>query len=336
VSAGRRLLPFLALALGCAIAAPPPLDGPPKRPPDPVDEPDQLVSCEPECPAGAFCSTRELCASEGPIACAQPCKPGYSCGPFAPGCQPDGCAPEPWPVDVQKAISLTFALPEDGCDLDGDGRIDNALGAVARILPVVQDRLRETVETARSVVMLRPREGLVDVWFGAIAAASVRCNAALAGAYCLYTASPWSFDTAGPRANCDSWWTIGGASTADGTWRAGTEAPAEALVPLDATALLLRLELPRLTAREVADADGTRLVDGMLCAALVPAQLRLAIAGLPAPVLEGIGGLERAEWFFDQLVHADLDLDGDGDPDHVSAAVQFETTPARVIGLSPQ
>ncbi len=120
----------------------------------------------------------------------------------------------------------------------------------------------------------------------------------------------------------------------DGRLSAGFDAPAESLVPFDDTTVLLRLARPRLSARVAPGGEGARLVDGVLCAAVVPAQLRLALSALPASVLDGVGGLERAQWFFDTLVHADLDLDGNDLPDHVSIALRFETTPALVTGIS--
>ncbi len=321
-----------ALMLGCS-TAPAPVTDPGQLPVDAFDD-GRPVACDPHCPDGAFCSTRELCASAGPIACAQPCPAGESCGPFVPGCRPDGCTPGPWPVDVQKAVALRVGLPDEGCDLDADGDADNALGAVARLIPGVQDRLRESVETAQSVVMLHRRDPSVEVWFGALAAASMRCNPASAGAFCGYTASPWSFDTSGERATCGAWWSMAEAGERDGTFTAGNDAPAEALVPFASTSLLVRLARPRLRAQLAMGPNGERLTNGILCAALVPAQLRLALEALPVSVIESVGGLERAQWFFDTLVHPDLDLDGDGEPDHVSMALLFETTPALATGLS--
>lgn len=293
------------------------------------------VSCDPSCPDGAFCSTRDLCASAGPIACVQPCPAGQSCGPFAPGCRPNGCTPGPWPVPVQKAVALRVALADEGCDLDGDGDVDNALGAVARVVPGMQDRLRETVETAQSVVMLRQEGTDLQVWFGALAAASSRCNPASTDAFCAYTVSPWSFDLSGERATCGGWWRMPNASSRDGLLAAGGGDATEAFVPFTSTALLVRLARARLLARAITDANGERYGDGVLCAALVPAQLRLALGALPESVLAGVGGLEKAQWLFDTLVHPDLDLDQDGRLDHVSVALLFETTQALAVGLSP-
>jgi hypothetical protein len=330
--------PSALLALAAVACAAPAAKGPEaaaRLPPDTFDD-GTLGACDPTCPGGAFCSTHGLCASAGPVACPLPCASGQSCGPFQPGCLPDGCVVDPgWPVDVQKAISLVIAPSDVGCDLDGNGTVDNALGGVARLVPGIQDRLRESVETAQSVAMLHRRGSSVSVWFGALAPGSQRCNPASSRAFCAYTASPWSFDTAGERATCGTWWTMHGAAEAGGRLAAGLDAPSESLVPFDDTSVLLRLARPRLAARIVPGLEGgDRLVDGVLCAAVVPAQLRLALAALPASVLDGVGGLGQAQWFFDTLVHPDLDLDGNDLPDHVSVALRFETTPALVTGLS--
>jgi hypothetical protein len=76
-------------------------------------------------------------------------------------------------------------------------------------------------------------------------------------------------------------------------------------------------------------------LSGALCGVLPMSDLRAALFGLPADVLESLGGIETAIALLDSNLNPDTDLDGDGDLDGVSAILGFEATRARLIGLSP-
>ena len=314
-------------------------DGPMEPPWEPTSQVDPFAgNCSPTCVRGTFCTSRGRCASTGPTACPGPCPGTEACGPWRPGCTSRACAvPGPWPREVQKVITLEVLPATEGCDLDGDGDVDNGFGLLLPLLPALQSQLTNAVQTARAVAVLELSDGGTSAWFGSIDATQLRCNPASPDAVCAYTASPYSFDLAGGGAGCGAWWRWEpGSGELDGGVLALSSELTEVLVPLEDTALLLRVARP--TVRALARVGGGKLEglrEGRLCAALLPGQLRLAMGALPADTVSALGGMAQVGTLFDALVHPDVDLDGDGRAEHVSVAFRFTSARALATGLTP-
>ncbi len=337
-----RCLLVAAALVGCKPTPPGEAlaDGGPLEPPW---DPESLVDpfsgdCQPACVRGTFCTRSGRCASAGPTACPLPCPQAQACGPWQPGCTPAACAvPGPWPRGVMKLFVLQLSRAGTGCDLDGDGDVDNALGPLLGVVPTLQAKIEESVQVGRTVAALElGPTGSAALWFGSVDPRQARCNPAVADAVCAYTASPLSFDRQG---SCEPWlrWPSDAGGVDGGVLALATES-SEALVPLEDTAVLLRVAVPRVRAASRWDADAGRLgglSGGRLCAAVLPGQLRLALAGLPQSTLDAFGGLDTARSLFDALVHADLDLDRDGRAEHVSVSLDFEATFAWATGMTP-
>jgi len=113
-------------------------------------------------------------------------------------------------------------------------------------------------------------------------------------------------------------------------------------IPIAGGHVLLQLHRPRFEAsvqtavNALGAGQGWMGVSGSLCGVLPMSDLRAALYGIPADVLESLGGVETAMTLLDANLTPDTDLDGDGDPDGVSAILSFEGTRARLVGLSSE
>ncbi len=314
----------------------------------------------PECTEGQVCRPdRGTCAGTGAVICAPACSPGTTCGlELPPVCLFETCAERTeFPSNVLKLTKL--ALPTEPNACEGQG---NALGELVRTLPIIGTLLEGAVANDRATILVEPAEfsseggdGRLTWLFGTLSPDNLRCDTQSNDALCSYTASRDSWDRGTPGTGpCTPW--ISQPSTWVSSGFPGTidpvnspsetaSAPGDRLqfaIPIAGGHVLLQLHRPRLDAKvqtavnALAAGPGWMGLDGKLCGILPMSDLRAALFGLPADVLETLGGIETAFALLDANLSPDTDLDGDGDFDGVSAVLDFEASRARLVGLSPE
>ena len=318
----------------------------------------------PKCPDGQKCRPDlGTCVVAGTAVCAPACPAGTVCGLMAPPtCAVVTCKlPTNFSTDVLKVTALQIAAADQGCE----GVVGNALGKLAAKVPLVQQLLTQAVQNDQATVLLEP-EGLTAKggqgglrWlFGTLSMQSLKCSPTSQTALCAYTvnAGCWDTATAGQGA-CPAWmrlpvgWAPPLATAKVGSLTGLKKGNVVAVPPGDVLQfavptsgsghVLLQVAQPRLQAEiELADATapatplGWSKVSGRFCGVVPLADLDAALAGLPADVLQSLGGLPAALALRAQLLPGDTDLDGDGQPDAASAAVDFVGTRAKVVGIT--
>jgi hypothetical protein len=338
---------------------------------DAEDSASHVASPCPPCAEDAVCRPdRGLCVGAGVVSCEPPCAFGTTCGLAEPAaCYLETCAPRSeFPAPVLKLTSLAVAT-DSGCG----GAGPTAFGRLAGRLSLVGMQLAQAVAEDRATILLEPRgfegasdglaEGTLTWLFGTLDPTSLRCDPTADAAFCGYTASRDSWDVATPgRGSCEPWMVQRARLVADpqrplgvtltGGGRAAAASAPEgdprdllqfAVPTAGGGHVLLQLHAPTLEARASRDpshpaATAGELValSGRLCGVVPMASLRAALAGLPAALLEGLGGLGLVEDLLAANLTPDVDLDGDGVFDGASAALDFTATRARLTGLSPR
>jgi hypothetical protein len=261
-----------------------------------------------------------------------------------------------FPSNVLKLTKLELPVGSTACS----GQ-QSAIGDLALAIPIIGTLLEGAVANDRATVLIEPvdfapegGDGRLTWLFGTLSPDNLRCDLQSNDAVCSYTSSRDSWDRGTPGTGpCSPWishpatWVSSGfPGTIDvvGTPSETAVVPGDRLqfaIPIASGHVLLQLHRPRLDAKvqtavnPIAAGPGWLKLSGALCGVLPMSDLRAALFGLPADVLESLGGIETAIALLDSNLNPDTDLDGDGDLDGVSAILGFEATRARLIGLSP-
>ena len=149
---------------------------------------------------------------------------------------------------------------------------------------------------------------------------------------CEYDVATLSFDE-----TCEPYFHFGNATIVDNTLTAGgTGDLINMVLPLVGGELLgVTIAAARTEGTVTRDADGNIIgVNGIIAGAIPKAQLIEAVSSLD-PESFSLPNLtpEEAAALLDQLIAADIDLDGDGLPEAASVAMRIQTIPATIIGL---
>lgn len=234
-----------------------------------------LAGCAPEAePAGAAVADAAVAGDAAVAACSVPSAP---LGP------------------VQKVSALALALDATGCDRDGDGTPDNALGTgLAQIGGTFNARLADDLASGKTVILLAAADfhsdGEVfslDLLSGALAPQDLECPPTASDADCGYQVLPVSYRRDAPGAVCPPASRLSNARVEQGVLRAG--GPGDTLVmPLPGAQFALELKLldVRLSGSVTwaTSASGAQTwlstQDAVLCGVLTKAGLFAAIDAL--------------------------------------------------------
>lgn len=240
------------------------------------------------------------------------------------------------------ALSLLRLLPEGrGCDLDGDGVVNNVLGRMLGIYAAVNDRLDAAVAAGELAWLLVPsawpEDGApfsVDVLPARLAAGSQGCDPGVACG-CAYLIEPEGFrfhgergDQCLPKAGFDL-------ARRDGPNLSATATRVfpPVVVPIVGIEVPVRLRRARLAGHVDSGAGWTSTDDGVLCGVYLQRDLHDWLDKSFAAELERTGfGLETIKELLAGVWVPDIDTDGDGVLDGLSVAFRVETRAARVVG----
>ena len=344
----RRLSGVVALALALAACdAPGRVLGPEGEGPKPCDQ---------GCPAGQQCHYVDgACVHAGIADCGE-CADGFVCSPAypTPTCVKGTCeAPSAFSPGAVKIVRLAVASLERGCDLDGDGDLDNQLAGIQKQIDLSSE-LQAAIDIDRVTVLLEPSDaswgaitlgGGVDpysvaLWFGTLGPDSLACSPSALDAFCTYTVARASYDPATLEPTCAPWLEFDDVRSKGAALASPSPGPAlDMVIPLDAGRWLLQLLGARLEAEAfdaLVEAEGLApRLEGRLCAAVPKVDLLLAVDTLPPETIAKFGGKDVVRDYVDAALDADLDASGDGEADSVSMALEWTAIPARVVGYSP-
>lgn len=335
----------------------------------PCDDGDPCTSDD-ACDAAGGCAGAPIeCADEDGSPCTtETCVAGECRALFTEGLCDDGidCTPEstclvgrcigekvdcpqceaPTGDHALKVVDISIAAgghPGIGLDVDeepktcapaGDctGGIDNSLSALGN---VVNEGVADSLAAGAILYVADLNEAPLDgsTFDFAVHDTDLTVESFTAGCdwqadTCDYWARPYGFD-----AGCTPWFHLPGATFDGTTLRAGGQGTvivvSFALTP--GTLVPLTLVHARLEAEAEMSADGTRIVrlSGVIGGATPKALLTDTLAAIDAEDLPG--DKDFLLDLLDEVVEADIDLDGDGVLEGASVALRFDTIPAVLV-----
>lgn len=295
--------------------------------------------CGGKCPAGTKC-VGETCVA---VPCGGPCPDGQFCDGAADGgkgkCVTPTCQiPKTWGPNLQK-ISLFKLKPQGkGCDLNGDGKEDNAVG-ISMLLDGVNNFFNDEMVSGERVTFLNADAYKTDgskfditLLTGSIDDSNKSCDKSKDN--CKYTIGKWNYDflfQGSGQCPPVAFWES--ATAKDGALKAGSDKQVlKVSYPFegDAFAATIRAAYISGTVTDATNWKGTK--PGLLCGVLTQKELFDLIDAIPDSQL---GGLKKSDIksLLPSFVTADIDTDGDNKPDAYSAAFDFESIPATITGI---
>ena len=240
---------------------------------------------------------------------------------------------------ANKIMKFTMAPETVGCDLTGDGVINNVLGKAVGIYPAINDSFAEAIKDGSLNILFAPDHWntsntpfAMTVLEGLIAPSQTSCDPSVTGS-CDYLVPATNYESpATPGKLCPAKTAWFSTTISNGQLRA--KASQQQLpIALTFVGFLLPIVVERAQLRGSVAVGSTwkSLKDGLLCGVLPEADLHAAIDVIPDI------GMDKAtiKSLIDGVWAPDVDTDNDGKPDAISLAFQVETAAANVVGCTP-
>ncbi len=288
------------------------------------------------------------CSADGLKWISSKCASGEICGKgkcFQPVCT----LPKKWSADTQTfnywAISQTTA-PAAACDLDGDGKNDNAFGgAITAFATQINSALQDQVKQGAGVLLLEAPAYKTDgtkqkihVFVGDVDQTKGACTPVNKNQTCDFKLQTGSYDMASQaKGDCPPVAVLDNATIKSGKLIA--YGPKNKPFTISLPILLgkpLALNFHKMQVEgSVTDTKSWKTTTGgKLCGAIKKAELVAALNALPDSFFSS-AGLPKSVVIslLQSLLKEDIDTDGDGTKDATSAALTFSTHTAKIIGF---
>lgn len=298
---------------------------------------------------GAACGTAKACTTAGDCACVNPKKTGDNCtecvDPAAtgPNCVVTGSCqlPSAWSGAVQAVSSLTIAPATEGCDLDGDGKVNNAMAkGLSGLLKSVNDSLNKGVADGSAAWLLHMpnwttngSEFAMSVMTGKLDAA---CDTQSPTAKCQYLVDKTAYDTSSAAPTCPAAITYPNTAAFGGLIGAPDIGQ---VVPItmyfQGVALTVIVHQASVAAKYAASGTSVTSTAGINCGVILKSDVLAAISAIPEAQLQQLG-MDAATMnaMVTGMLKEDIDADGDGTKDSYSFAYLWQAVPAKIIGVS--
>lgn len=282
-----------------------------------------------------------------PPGCDPPCKAGEMCDISTKKCFAQTCKfPDKWGPDEQKLSTMAIAPKDIGCDLDKDGKPNNALaGALAAFLKQANDAMSKSVADGSLVVAMETggyktdgSEFSVNVLLGTLDPSNDKCDPTAAAAKCKYTVNPSSYDVKSSAANCPPVINFPNVKVKDGALSGGGKSQIFAItLPIPNMALTLKINQATLQGTAAGDKTWDGTSKGLICGVIGKKDIVDAINAVPDEQIAklGIGDKATLIGLISTLLKPDIDVDGDGTPESASVAIQWESITAMLTGMTP-
>ena len=272
-----------------------------------------------------------------PTKCEPSCKSGEYCDLFAkpPVCKAATCTfPAKWGKDVQKVSKLNLPPATVGCDLDADGKPNNALAqGLSALLKQANDSMTKAVADG-TITLVVETDGFKsdgsefpgNMLLGELDASNDKCDIMSDSANCKYSIDPTSYDPKAASGVCPALIAFPNMKVKDGVLAAGGPKQTFSLsLPIQGVALQLKVNQATLQGKVTGTTtwDGTK--EGLICGVIALEDIKSAISNIDA--LKDFAGVVSS------LLKPDMDVDGDGKKESVSVAIDFETVKGQITGL---
>ena len=303
--------------------------------------------CVPVDPCNGKCTAGQVCAEgvcvEPAKACQPACFPGQVCDLSAAGgkgkCVTPTCSlPSSWGPHIQKVTSFMIADADKGCDLDDDGKPDNAMGALKDLSG---SQFSDAVKKGTLVMLFETATYKTDgttfsaqVLWGAVDPSNTGCDVTKAG--CKYTVNPSSYDLLTPGMGpCKSKSMLTNAKVNNSTLKAKGQGMA-LVMPLTAgIELAMNISQAAFSAQVSNASQWLTTSSGKLCGVISKASLVDAVNAIPDETLQSLGGKATVLSLLESLLAPDIDTDGDDVEDAISVALELEAFGGSITGLTP-
>ncbi len=297
-------------------------------------------------PCGGKCAEGSECKGDVcvPIPCGGKCPNGQFCDKAADGgkgkCIAPTCKlPDTWGPGLQKISKFVLKPEGKGCDLDGDGKEDNAVG-LQLILDGVNNWLSDELVSGERVTFMQPSAWKNDgtpfdivMLTGFIDPLDKACDKKKAT--CKYKVHTFNYDiffkgTAAcpPKA----FWT--NAKNTAGALAAGDDKTKLTVgYTFDGEYFEATVHQAHIKGTVTDDKAWTSTKSGTLCGVMTQKELDKLIDAVPDSQIPAGLSKDQIKSLLPSFLKTDIDTDGDGTKDAYSAAFDFETIPATVTGL---
>lgn len=293
------------------------------------------------------CTDKQNCINEKCVdkPCKDGCKAGEICDTAADGgkgkCILPACAlPDAWGPNLAKLSMLNISDADKGCDLNDDAKADNALGALKDL---AGGQLVDAVKKGSIVIILEPAEyktdgsefGL-DLLIGDLDDSNKECD--VTTATCNYNVTPKNWDQTVSATTCPAVVNFPKATIKDGKLKAGGKDQVFDLkIPVTA-GIEIQIKITQASVTgDVTDAKEWKTTkNGQICGVITKEDLDAAVDAIPEETLKDLGGKATVQNLLNSLLAPDIDTDGDDEADAISVALDFETIPGNVVGLSKE
>jgi hypothetical protein len=238
---------------------------------------------------------------------------------------------------VQKVIKLAFGAKTEGCDLDGNGSIDNTLSGLSGF---AGKPLQDALDKDSLDMLLEPKSYSTDgtpflfnVLLGDPAAGST-CKNPSAG--CEYTVKDSSYTN--KQCDASSCESLVSFKDAKVNGSALTATADKFIITLSLSGAPLELTISKVSLKgTVADSSSWKTTtNGMLCGYITDTDLNAAIDAAPDAAFASIGGKGMVKTLLPTLAPSDISSSGPGGPkDAKSVGMKLETVSAKITGMSP-
>jgi hypothetical protein len=303
-----------------------------------VDSCDAATGCLYTLVTGTACDDGDLCTVDDACS-AGACKGAPKCGPNGL-CKLGACVaickyPDKFGKDVQRISKLNIPAGTVGCDLDADGKPNNAFStSLATFLVQSNEQLTKLVAdgTINRIVETNGfktdgSEFPSNMLVGELDPTNDKCDIMSSTANCKHTVAPSSYDTTAASATCPALSAFPNMKVKDGALAAG--GPKQSMwLPLPILGFTLNLKVNQATLQgKIAGTTSWETTkQGLICGVVAVQDIKYAVQNIEslkdfAPLVTG-------------LLKADIDGDGDGKKESVSVAIEFESVKAQITGLT--
>jgi len=288
-------------------------------------EPKPKTDCDPLCKVGTeYCDL----AAKPPVCKAQTCK-----------------FPTNWGPTIQGVSKLQLGDKSVGCDLDGDGKVNNALaGALAAFLGQANGALDKGIKDGSIAIQLESTnfksdggEFAVNLLVGDLDKSNATCDITSGGAKCKYTVSDKSYDPKVTAATCPALINFPNCKIKSGKLSGGGKNQLFLFtLPIPNLSLTLKISQATIEGEVVAAAGWDKTSKGLICGVLGKQDIVDAVNAIPDEQIAkfGIGDKKTIIDLVTGLLKPDIDVDGDGVAESASVALQWESTTAEILGMT--
>ncbi len=293
------------------------------------------------------CTDKQNCVSGKCVdkPCKDGCKAGEICDAAADGgkgkCIQPACAlPTKWGPNLAKLSMMNISDADKGCDLNDDAKPDNALGALKDL---AGSQLADAVKSGSIVIILEPTEYKTDgsefglnLLIGDAVKDVEECD--VTKATCDYTVTPKNWDQTIKATTCPAVVNFPKTTIKDGKlFAGGKDQVFDLKIPVTAgIEIQIKITQAQVTGTVTDDKEWKTTKGGQVCGVITKEALEAALDAVPEETLKDIGGKAAVQNILNNLLTPDIDTDGDDEADAISVALDFETLPGNVVGLSQE